>query len=84
METIVKAAILHEGVVYEGMRHFQIIRDIVEKTGVKKVTGRSNQGFITSTGRFVGREEAAKISISSGQIKELKFNSHQLFSEELW
>lgn len=41
------------------------------------------QGFITSSGRFVDREEAAQIALHSGQIKELKFGS-ELYSEDLY
>lgn len=43
----------------------------------------SYQGFLTSTGRFVGRREAAQIALHSGQIKELKFGS-ELYSEDLY
>ena len=39
------------------------------------------QGFITSTGRFVEREEAAKIAHQQGQISTPKM---ALFSEDLW
>jgi len=28
----------------------------------------NNQGFLTSRGRFVGREEAAKIAVAAGQV----------------
>jgi len=40
------------------------------------------QGFITSTGRFVGRVEAKEIAIASGQITESEYS--QLYSEDLW
>lgn len=39
------------------------------------------QGFITSCGRFVNREKAAKIAYESGQIRE---QVKWLFSEELY
>lgn len=39
------------------------------------------QGFYTSSGRFVNREEAANIARSSGQLKD---NSRILFSEDLY
>jgi hypothetical protein len=38
---------------------------------------------VTSEGRFVDREEAAKIAFESGQIEKLKYSSYQLFSEEI-
>jgi len=83
-ETITDAAIQFDGNTYLGRRHCQIIRDIVQKTGVKHVPGGKTQGFTTSTGRFVSREEAARIAQAAGQIKRLKYSSKQLFSEEMW
>lgn len=43
-------------------------------------------GFITSAGRFVGREEGANIVAASGQpsIDRPGRNRHYLFSEDLW
>ena len=40
------------------------------------------QGFYTSYGRFVNREEALQIAKDAGQIKET--DSNQLFSEDLY
>lgn len=84
MEKIVLAAIVFEGEVYVGKRHDQIIRYIVQRTGAKRVPGSCPQGFVTSEGRFVERDEAGRIAIASGQIEKLKYNSKDLFSEELW
>jgi hypothetical protein len=39
------------------------------------------QGFYTSKGRFVGREEAAKIAYAAGQIFS---PTNRLFSEDLY
>lgn len=39
-----------------------------------------DQGFITSEGNFVSREEAAKIATAAGQVSNINF----LFSEDLW
>ncbi len=39
------------------------------------------QGFITSYGRFVNREKAAKMAYESGQIRE---QVKRLFSEDLY
>jgi hypothetical protein len=80
-ERIAQAAILHDGIVYTGRRHCLIIQDIVQKTGIKRVIGK--QGFTTDTGRFVDREEAGRIAIAAGQIKELRYHREQLFSEEI-
>ncbi len=84
MEKIVASAILFEGKVYTGKRHDNCIRTIINETGVKKVGGQHPQGFVTDTGRFITREEGAKLALASGQIKELKFNTKKLFSEDLW
>lgn len=44
------------------------------------------QGFLTSKGRFVGREEAMKIAKEQNQIIRLSgsLNSEMLFSEDLY
>jgi hypothetical protein len=43
-------------------------------------------GFLTSTGRFVNREEGLRIALSSGQpmIDHPSRNDRWLFSEDLW
>ena len=44
-----------------------------------------NQGFITSTGRYVGREEARQIVRESGQpMTDEPHQEKYLFSEDLW
>ena len=45
-----------------------------------------DQGFITSTGRYVEREEALRIAIASGQkmIDHPSRHAKWLFSEDLW
>lgn len=45
-----------------------------------------DQGFITSTGRYVEREEALQIAIESGQpmIDHPSRHHRWLFSEDLW
>ncbi len=43
-----------------------------------------DQGFITSAGRYVDREEGLAIAIAAKQTDKGKFNAHQLFSEDLW
>ena len=83
MENIVLAAIVFEDEIYVGRRHCEIINYIVQRTGTKRVSGSCPQGFVTSEGRFVDREEAAKIALESGQIEKLKCSSYQLFSEEI-
>lgn len=70
------AAILHQGIIYKGRRHREIISDnkhINLKNG--------EEGFITSSGLFVSREQAARIAHTNGQIKRPK---KSLKSEDLW
>jgi len=51
---------------------------------VETVGGDFEQGFITSTGRFVDREEGWKIAEASGQILRVTGSAGTLFSEDLW
>lgn len=50
----------------------------------KTMIKTTDQGFLTSKGRFVGREEAALMAVSAKQIVKPKFQPTQLFSEDLW
>lgn len=81
-EIIVAAAIKERNGTFYGTRHGAIIRQMVSCHNYTKVVGE--QGFLTSAGRFLNREDAAKLAIASGQIKELKFSQRDLFSEDLW
>lgn len=80
-------------------RHHNIISVLPENTSTDFWNNRLNplinidwpvdnpgitQGFVTSSGRFVDREEAAKIALESGQIEELKYSKTKLFSEDLY
>lgn len=77
-----------KGVVLCGHRHGQIIAQLVALTGKREVThaedgcGEFEQGFMTSTGRFVDRKEAAKIWLAQGG--ELSYSTNQLYSEDLY
>jgi hypothetical protein len=85
MEQIVAAAYLHSGKVWwlpPPNRHHHILLEIYHETG-DIVRDPALQGFITTTGRFVTRKEAAQIVVESGQIKEPKWPP-VLFSEDLW
>lgn len=44
----------------------------------------AEQGFLTTKGRFVDREEGLRIATAAGQIDEKHGNASQLFSEDLW
>jgi len=73
---IKQAAILHNGILYKGKRHRNIIEEN-QHINLKK----GEEGFVTGNGMFVNREEAAKIALVNGQIKRPK---KSLKSEDLW
>ena len=81
MERIRQAAILQDGIIWAGKSHDEIIHTICKQTG--KFNPRSPQGFITESGRFVDRKEAAKIALECGQIKRLWYWKDQLDSADL-
>jgi hypothetical protein len=62
-------------------RHFHVLRQMPAK--MARAVTPSDQGFLTSDGAFVGREEALQIAHRNGQL--LKPTTHrELFSEDLW
>ena len=77
---IVAAAIMQDDEVWIGrrpLRHHDIIREIVEVTGVKPVTGE--QGFWTEDGYWLRRAPALMIALGHGQVEEGKTaNGRQL------
>jgi hypothetical protein len=84
------------GIVLCGRRHDNIIAQMEATMGLRTVSnggirsaGEYEQGFLTNTNRFVGRREAYKIALESGQIKKKKINNdkeeiYHLFSEDVW
>ena len=73
------SAIKKDNIVYVGKRHHNCFATMAE-CGVNKIG--AIQGFVTDTGEFLTREEAAKHALDCGQIKELKFPSGKLYSED--
>lgn len=90
-ERISAAAIEHNGKVVSlppPARHHTIIMELsaAEELLVPVATPalvRGRQGFLTSTGRFVTREEARDLAIRSGQCPQPRHGT-MLFSEDLW
>lgn len=72
-EHIVCSAIKFKGLVHGGIGCGQIIQNILsftpKPTSLESREINNNQGFITSTGRFVDRYEAYKIAKANNQIK---------------
>ena len=85
------------GFVLAGYRHPNIIGILPTNIYFKKINENSiqvawnencpkhesHQEFLTSTGRFVDRIEAAQIALRSEQIERLKFGN-ELYSEDLY
>jgi len=69
------------GFVSTGMDHGKCLLSIGYAIGIEKVDSRlATYGFVTSTGRFVNRYDAATIAFDTGQISKLKdkLNSQDL------
>jgi hypothetical protein len=62
-------------------RHHTILHMLSQTIGVKESIGEHDQGFMTSSGRYVSRTEAAKIARAAGQTVSQRSS---LFSEDLW
>jgi len=83
---IIASAIWHEGHLLTGKRHCDCIKvaAILVAHGIGRLPITGQQGFLTDDKRFISRNAAAIHAITCGQIKELKFSSTELFSEDLW
>ena len=86
-ETIVSAAIRNTdtGEMFTGVTHadaFNAGQDAAEKAGKEWFPNdfaREKGGFVTSTGRYVSREEASEIA---DRNEQLKFKSDRLYAED--
>ncbi len=66
-------------------RHGDVFRYIGETKGDKPTCTKedgTNQGFISSTGKFVTRFQARAIAVRYGQLERTRFK--ELYSEDLW
>lgn len=50
----------------------------------QRTPGDAEQGFLTTAGRFVGREEGLEIATRCDQIKQKHGSPDLLFSEDMW
>jgi hypothetical protein len=83
IEKVSHAAIVrNDGILEIGMGHADIIRRCPYGT----CKAGSKMGFVTSTGRYVDRDEALKIALESGQVnKDMKtLRKSGLISENIW
>jgi len=62
-------------------RHHDVISFMVEEHEVSPIGGV--QGFVTDGAAFLDREEAARVALVSGQVRELGWPP-LLYSEDLW
>lgn len=72
-----------DGRVWTGKRHNHCIKTIIQATGVKRIGGDYEQGFVTMSNRFVNREEAYNITKESKQVTKFHVKG-ELFSEDLY
>ena len=70
------------GDIHMGDNHGEAYRNAFKAEGVKPKYTENGQGFVTSTGRYVSRKEAAKIAKEAGQIQHEPFRG-ELTSEDL-
>lgn len=84
-ERIVAAAIYYGAIVSlpPPARHHTIIAAMDLSMGIEGTGAIPQlQGFLTNTGRYVGRVEAYYIAIRAGQIKDKP--TPELYSEDMW
>lgn len=67
MKIIQQAAIWNNGIVYKGHRHKDIVMSQPKHLNIRK---GGIEGFVTSTGIFLDRKEAARVAYECGQISE--------------
>lgn len=77
MKIIEQAAVWSNGVIYKGKRHKDIFMSAPKHLSIKK---GCIEGFVTTSGMFLDRKEAADLAFRMGQIKEPK---DKLKSEDL-
>jgi hypothetical protein len=84
MEICICAAVLAtDGTIVRGHRHADCIYSIIRmnKTPSNSVDA---QGFITSTGRYVSREEGRKLQDAANIKSKVGYKGQTLFSEDLY
>ncbi|TPJ76842.1 hypothetical protein FJ422_29470 [Mesorhizobium sp. B2-6-3] len=83
-ERIISVAISAFGIVASlpaPARHGDVLRKLYDFN--QTVIGGDAQGFLTNTGRYVNRRDAAVIALEAGQVDKLTA-APDLYSEDLW
>lgn len=78
MKVIDKAAVWNNGIIYKGYRHKDIFMGAPKHLNIRK---GGIEGFVTTSGQFVDRKEAADLAFQFGQTVEHK---GKLKSEDLY
>lgn len=81
---IVAAAIRHNGVIYTGDRHCNIIKYMVYGLKIKPPIKNKEQGFVDNKNHFMSREVAFLHAIGCDQVRENGLIGSVLTSEDLW
>ena len=68
-----------DGLVWTGKRHHHCLKTIVQ---AGRTVSHGDQGFVTMSGRYVTRKEAAELVTRTGQCK--LNNPPLLYSEDLY
>jgi len=87
VEMIVRAAIRYDGTVYSlpaPARHHNVIALMISDGLPNESCALPNQGFVTSTDRFVDRYEGFKIARAAGQLWRSPTPPDMLTSEDVW
>ncbi|TIX28894.1 hypothetical protein [Mesorhizobium sp.] len=63
-------------------RHGDVLRKLWDFNQTV-VVGEDRQGFLTNTGRYVNRRDAAAIALAARQVDKL-ISAPDLYSEDLW
>jgi len=74
-ERVAVPAIEHKGQLYSGVIHPDAVENAAKKLGVTPEEIMADpslvEGFVTTAGRFIGREEAAKMAEAHGQFEPI-------------
>ena len=82
MEKIASAAIRKDGIVYPCWAHTFLEIKRMNLHAPDDVMKHAEQGFVTSTGRFVDRVEALSIAYNAGQVIHKHHPLDELMSED--
>lgn len=87
METIISAAIFYNGLIFSVPapgRHHNVAHLMALAAPNLIGIPQREQGFLTSAGRYVSREEAFFIAFAAQQLIKKTHPLYKLFSEDVW